>query len=210
MDNQNYVIGIARGFGSGGKEVASRVAKSLGIHCYENRILTMASQMTGIDESEYVNADERLKDGYLVSKIRELPRSLHFIPVDRKFTSNESLFAQQVKIMHQLVEEEPCVIVGKCADYVFRDYTRSVFVYIEASRASCVERTMAKMNVDEAEANRIISTTDKYRADYYKYYTNGGYWTNPINYDMTLNVDRVGIDGCVDLITEYTRKKLQL
>ena len=205
---ENFIITVARGFGSGGKEVAAKLAKSLGIHCYENRILVLASQLTGLDESAYVQADENLQGSYLLRRLQEIPRAMHFIPVDRDFTSNSQLFAHQTKIIRQLAKTESCVIVGKCADFVLRDHPRVISVYIEASRPSCVERTMKKMGVSEHEANRIITRTDKYRADYYKFYTGGNDWTNPINYDFTLNSDKVGIEGCVEMIRHYLSMKL--
>ena len=205
---ENYVVTVARGFGSGGKEVASKLAKALAIRCYENRILTLASQLTGLDESAYVNADERLEGNYLVNSLRTLPRAMHFIPVDRDFTSNHSLFEHQARIIRELVKDESCVIVGKCADFVLQDHPRKISVYIEASRPSCVARTMEKMGVSERDANYIISRTDKYRAEYYKFYTRGGDWTSPLNYDLILNSDKAGIQGCVDVILHYIRMKL--
>ena len=66
---------------------------------------------------------------------------------------------------------------------------------------------MDKMGVTEDEAHKLIEKTDKYRADYYKYYTQGGYWTNPVNYDMTLNSARVGRERCVDVIEDYMKRK---
>ena len=66
---------------------------------------------------------------------------------------------------------------------------------------------MENMGVTEETANATIEHTDKYRADYYKYYTKGKSWTNPINYDMTLNSERIGIDGCVEVIKEYLKIK---
>ena len=82
-----------------------------------------------------------------------------------------------------------------------------VSVYVEAPRDFCVKRTMEHMGVTEETANATIAHTDKYRADYYKYYTHGNYWTNPVNYDMTLNSEKVGIDDCVKIIKEYLKIK---
>lgn len=95
------------------------------------------------------------------------------------------------------------MIVGKCADYVLKDRKNVVSIYIEAPRAFCLERTMQRMKVSADVAAATIENTDKYRADYYKYYTKGNYWTNPVNYDMTLNSEKVGIAGCVKMIEEY-------
>ena len=63
------------------------------------------------------------------------------------------------------------------------------------------------MNVTEEEAHKLISETDKYRAAYYKYYTGGNYWTNPVNYDMTLDSEKVGISDCVKIIIDYLKLK---
>ena len=94
-------------------------------------------------------------------------------------------------------------LVGKCADYVLRDKQNVVSIYIEAPRAFCVERTMEHMGVTEEVANATIDRADKFRADYYKYYTHGNYWTNPVNYDMTLNSEKIGIEDCVKVIEKY-------
>ena len=201
---ERFVVTFARGFGSGGKEIASMLAKDLGIHCYENRILTLASQMSGLDEKLFLDINERVRgNGGFTSFLRGLPRSRQYIARNEKFVSDDRLFEYQSQIIHNLADQESCVIVGKCADYVLRDRQNVVSIYIEAPRAFCLERTMQKMKVSADVAAATIENTDKYRADYYKYYTHGNYWTNPVNYDMTLNSEKVGIERCVKVIEEY-------
>lgn len=201
---EKFVVTFARGFGSGGKEIASMLAKDLGIHCYENRILTLASQMSGLDEKLFLVINERVRgNGGFTSFLRGLPRSRQYIARNEKFVSDDRLFEYQSQIIHNLADQESCVIVGKCADYVLRDKQNVVSIYIEAPRAFCLERTMQKMKVSADVAAATIENTDKYRADYYKYYTHGNYWTNPVNYDMTLNSEKVGIERCVKVIEEY-------
>ncbi|WP_035777982.1 cytidylate kinase-like family protein [Butyrivibrio sp. AE3004] len=201
---ENFVVTFARGFGSGGKEIASRLAKDLGIHCYENRILTLASQLSGLDENIFNEVNEKIreKDGFSAF-LKGLPRSKSYIARNEKFVSDDRLFEYQSQIIRDLAEKESCVIVGKCADYVLRDKKNVVSVYIEAPRAFCVQRTMENMGVTEAVAHATIERTDKFRSDYYKYYTKGNYWTNPINYDITLNSERVGIENCVKTLEQY-------
>lgn len=203
---ENYVVTFARGFGTGGKEIASRLAKELGIHCYENRILTLASQMSGLNESLFEEVNEKIRgNGGFANFLRGLPRATSYIARNEKFVSDDVLFDYQKKIIENLADTESCVIVGKCADWVLRGRNNVVSVYIEAPRAFCVERTMEHMGVTEEVANATIAHTDKYRADYYEYYTKGNCWTNPVNYDMTLNSERVGIEGCVELVKDYLR-----
>lgn len=204
----NFVVTFARGFGTGGKEIASKLAKDLGIHCYENRILTLASQMSGLDEKLFEEVNEKIRaNGSFASFLKGLPRSRQYITRNEKFVSDDVLFDYQKKIIENLADTESCVIVGKCADWVLRGRDNVVSVYVEAPRDFCVKRTMENMGVTEETANATIEHTDKYRADYYKYYTKGKSWTNPINYDMTLNSERIGIDGCVEVIKEYLKIK---
>lgn len=204
----NYVITIARGFGSGGREIASQLADELNIHSYENRILTLASQMTGYDEHLFKEADENLQGSLWGSRLRELPKRFAPFAHEKKFISNPQLFAYQKKIIEGLADTESCIIVGKCADHILKERDNVVSVYIEAPRAYCLKKVMARMNVTEEEAHRLISKTDQYRADYYKFYTNGNYWTNPVNYDITINAQRVGQANCIELIIECLRLKL--
>lgn len=204
----NYVITFARGFGTGGKEIASKLAKELGIHCYENRILTLASQMSGLDEKLFSEVNEKVRtSGGFSSFLKGLPRSKQYISRNEKFVSDDTLFEYQKKIIENLADTESCVIVGKCADWVLRGRDNVVSVYIEAPRDFCIKRTMEHMGVTEETANATIEHTDKYRADYYKYYTHGNYWTNPVNYDLTLNSEKVGVDNCVKVIKEYLKIK---
>ena len=207
-EQEHFVVTFARGFGSGGKEIASKLAKELGIHCYENRILTLASQMSGLDEEIFREVDEKIRNkGGFASFLRGLPKAKSYIARNEKFVSDDKLFEYQSKIIENLAETESCVIVGKCADYVLRGNPRVVSVYIEAPRAFCLKRTMEKMGVTEEVAAATITQTDKFRADYYEYYTGGNYWTNPVNYDITLNSEKVGIEGCVDMVKHLLKLK---
>ena len=205
---KNYVITFARGFGTGGKEIASKLAKELGIHCYENRILTLASQMSGLNEQLFQEVNEKVRsNGGFSSFLKGLPRANSYIARNEKFVSDDTLFDYQKQIIENLADTESCVIVGKCADWVLRGRDNVVSIYIEAPRDFCVKRTMAHMGVTEEVANATIAHTDNYRADYYKYYTHGNYWTNPVNYDLTLNSEKVGIENCVKTIKAYLEIK---
>lgn len=206
----NYTITIARGFGSGGREIAGKLADILGIHSYENRILTLAAQYSGRDENDFVEVDEKLRGGYLRHQISNLQKRLTPHPEIQKFTSDNRLFHFQEMIIRELARTENCIIVGKCADYVLKDCDHVLSVYIEATRPFCLKRVMDRMNVSEEEAHRLIEKTDKYRADYYKYYTGGKNWKNPVNYDLTLNSGRLGDEGCINIILAALQEKLKV
>jgi len=156
------------------------------------------------DEKLFQAVNEKIRDnGGFSSFLKGLPRARNYIARNEKFVSDDKLFECQSDIIRNLAETESCVIVGKCADYILRDKPNVVSVYIEAPRAFCLKRTMDKMGVTKEVAAATIEKTDKFRADYYKYYTHGNYWTNPVNYDMTLNSEKVGVEDCVKIIKQY-------
>jgi len=205
----NYVITIARGFGSGGKQVGLALSRDLGIPCYESQILALASEYSGINQNKFVKVDEKLPLPLsFLPKLKGAPNTDHLMtPQDKKFVSAKNLFNIQTKIIRELAEKESCIIIGKCANFILRDLKNVISVYIEAPRAYCLANVMEKMDATEEEANRLITETDKYRAAYFKYYTRGRVWTDPVLYDMTLNSERVGIEKCVKLIKEYINIK---
>ena len=202
---QNYIVTIARGFGSGGKEIGTKLGLRLGIPCYEREILTMASQKNNIDESLFVDKDEKLKGNYIVNWLRKNPSIYICEPQENDFVSDNNLFQLQAELIRDLAETQSCIIVGKCADDILKDYRNVISVYVEAPRDACVKSICSKMYVSEERANQLIRKTDKYRANYYNYYTGGKEWTNPVNYDLVLNSDRAGRDNCVEILSSYLR-----
>lgn len=197
---ERYAITIARGFGSGGRTLSFKLAEELGIQSYENRILTLAAQYSGYEEHEFVEVNERLRGGYIGSKLRELQKHLAPIPQMEMFASDDRLFEIQSEIIRNLVAEENCIIVGKCADHILKDYDNVLSVYVEAPRVYCRSRVMEDMGVTSAEADQLINKTDRYRAEYYKYYTGGKQWDDPTNYDLVLNSARLGERKCIEMI----------
>ena len=205
----NFVITIARGFGSGGKQIGLALSKQLGIPCYESQILSMASNYSGINKDLFFQVDEKLRGYHLIKRLMKSANKDDIVePTDRSFISDVNLYNIQAKIIKELAKQQSCIIIGKCANHLLRDYENTVSVYIEAPRAFCVKNVIERLGFTEEEAHRMIYQTDRYRADYYKYYTGGETWTNPVLYDMTLNSDRMGMDKCTELIIQYLKIKL--
>ena len=136
---KKFVITIARGFGSGGKMIASMVARELGIARHEHDILTMAAAKSGYDRKKFAEADEKLVKSSLLSALSE------------SFVPNDVLFKHQSNVIRELADKESCVIVGKCADYVLRDRENVFSFYIEAKREFCLKNVMNKMDITELE-----------------------------------------------------------
>ena len=205
--SKNYVITIARGFGSGGKEIASKIGEKLGIPVYEKQILEMASEYSGLSEEMFLRVDEKIRGSMITNALSKFTFPKNVTPQSKKFECDINLFNIQAEIIRELARKVSCVIIGKCADYVLEEFDNVGSFYVEAPRWACLDSIMRKMGVSEKEAVELITRTDKYRADYYKFYSGGNYWTNPVNYDLTLNSARVGRDKCADVIIDYMKRK---
>ena len=200
-----FVVTFARGFGTGGKAIASQLAKDLGIHCYENRILTLASQLSGLDENVFQEVNEKMREtGGFTSFLRGLPRSKSYITRNEKFVSDDKLFEYQSQIIRDLAEKESCVIVGRCADYVLKENPNVVSVFIHADKKFCLERAVERNSMTEKEMQKYSEKTDRFRGDFYRYHT-GNEWADARNYDLCLNSGKLGFQKCVEEIKSYIK-----
>ncbi|MBO4980722.1 MAG: cytidylate kinase-like family protein [Lachnospiraceae bacterium] len=206
---EHYVITIAREFGSGGKEIGVKAGELLGIPCYEKEIMTKASEYSGLKEELFENVDERLRGNILAKKLLRVPKEYVVEPVGKTFTSDDNLFHIQAEIIEELYKTESCIIVGKCADSVLIRRWNTISVFIGAPFRDCVHSIMERMKVPEAKAQKLVKETNKYRADYYKYYTRGKDWKDPMNYSLYLNSAKVGRDMCAQIIADYARAKFK-
>ena len=130
-------------------------------------------------------------------------------PSQKDFVSDVNLFNIQAEIIKELAKTESCIIIGKCANHILKEYENVISVYVEAPRRACRATIMERLDVTAQEADQMIYQTDKYRADYYSYYTGGGKWTDPVAYDITLNSERLGYDDCAELIAQLKAIKLE-
>ncbi len=195
----NFVITIARGYGSGGRQIGKKLAEELGIRMIDRELLQMASSESGISEELFALADEKLKKkapfGGAVRKYTgEILR-----PEDQEFISDENLFNYQARVLVFLACKESFIAIGRAADYVLRDFPNVLSVNIQAPYEDCVRSITKRFMMSDREAEKAVKNIDKYRAGYYKYYT-GKDWKDPANYDICLNSSRLGREKCVNVI----------
>lgn len=197
---QKTVITIARSYGSGGRTLGKVLAKRLGVNCYDRELLRMASDESGINEALFGQADERLKKSPLLAIIKREPYKGGIIrPESADFVSDDNLFNYQAKVIKELAAQESCIIIGRCADYILKDEPDVTRLYFYAPLADCISRVMNQVGLSEKEAVKRIEKTDKYRADYYKYYT-GNDWNDTRNYDACLNTSSMDYDKLADVV----------
>ena len=198
----NYVITIAREYGSGGRTIGKRLAKELGWDYYDRELLRMASDESGINEELFAKADETVKRTSLFKAARAAFTG-GVIPPDREdFISNENLFRYQAKIIRELASTRSCVIIGRCANYILQDMENVVNIYVHASFDKCTETVMDMFGMTREAAEKKIRDTDKRREDYYRYFT-GHSWKNADYYDLCLDSFRLGWDKCLALVKAY-------
>ncbi len=200
---EKLIITIARQYGSGGKTIGHMLAKELGINCYDRELMRMASDESGISEGLFGKADEKLKSSPLFRITKNVYKGQLIPPESDEFTSNDNLFNYQAKVIRDLAEEESCVIIGRCADYILKEYDNVLSVFVHGSPEFCVKNARERLGYDsDKEVEKFIAKTDKYRADYYNYYT-GRQWYDARNYDLCLDASKLGFEGCVEEIKAY-------
>ena len=199
---EKVVITIARQYGSGGRTIGQMLSEELGIPYYDKELLKKASEDSGIHERLFAGADEKLKNSPLLRITKKVYQGQLIPPESGGFTSMENLFNYQAKVIKELAEEESCIIIGRCADYVLRDYDNVLSVFVHAPEAYCIEQAKAKLSMPDKEIRKYIQKTDKERAEYYKHYT-GPEWTDARNYDLCLDSSKLGMQKCIEEIKAY-------
>ena len=202
--NNKVVITIARQYGSGGRTVGEMLSKDMGIHYYDKELIKLASEESGINERLFVNADEKIKMTKLFKMVKNIYTGQLIPPESDDFVSDKNLFNYQAKVIKNLAEEESCVIVGRCADYVLKDYGNVLSVFVHAPKDYCMGQAAKKVSMPSKELEKYIAKIDKRRADYYKFYT-GREWTDARNYDLCLDSSKLGFERCVEEIKAYIK-----
>ena len=166
--------------------------EELNINYLVKELAKLASEDSGIHEGLFGITDEKVKHSLFQRK--------------SGLTSEESLFAFQADTIRRLAQNESCIIVGRCADYVLKGYPNVVRLFIYAEKEACIREVVERFRLSEKEAARKIETIDKERSAYYKYHT-GRDWENAMNYDLCLNSGELGLKKCVQIVRGYMKVK---
>lgn len=187
----NRIITISREFGSGGRTIGKEVAKELGIPCYDSQIIAEIAEKSGFAPDYVEKTGENSSGGFL-----SLLSGRAFGP-----NNGDYLWQVQCRIIVKLAEEGPCVIVGRCADYVLRGKADCLKVFIHADLAYRADRIVKVYGEKDESPEQRIKDKDRRRAAYHRFYTDMK-WGRAENYDVTLNSGTLGIDKCVRIIKE--------
>lgn len=190
----NRIITISREFGSGGRTVGKETAAKLGVPCYDYELIERVARESGFAK-EYV-----AEQGEYASHGSWIGNALLSAQYSKSMSNQDSLWLAQRKVVCELAEKGPCVIVGRCADYILRDRADLLKVFIHADIAKRAER-IVKLYGESSEApERRLKTKDKRRSAYYRYYTDME-WGDAKNYHVALDSGVLGIETCVEIIS---------
>lgn len=206
MGDRRLIVTIGRQYGSGGSEIGKRLAKELGLHCYDKEILRMNSNESGIKESYFHLADERAGNRLLYKIISGLTPEMGAPSFGSDLVSADNLFRFQSEVIRKLAAEESCVMIGRCADYILEGTEGLVRIFLYADMEDRAERIRSKNLYEANDVIKNIKRIDKERRDYHRYYT-GRSWEDVANYDLMLNTSSLGVTGTVEAIKDYIRRR---
>ena len=200
----NAIITIAREYGSGGHLLGERLAKELGLKLYDREFIRMAAQRSGIDEQYIVKNEQSIPSFWLkciLSKNSEQP-------VEASLSADDLLFVSESRIVQELATQGPCIIVGRCADFVLKDHPKAVKVFCYTDLESTTIRCVNDYGIPQEEAEAEIRRINRNRIHHYEYYT-GQKWGEPHHYHLMLNTGSIGMETACRLVKEVYQSMIQ-
>lgn len=199
------VITISRQYGSGGREIGEKLAKELGIPFYDGEIITRAAKESGFSEKAFDRAEEKATNSLLYSIAMGMNAyGTHDLGYSN-LSIDDRIYLAQAEVIRKVASEGPCVIVGRCADYILKDHKEVVNIFIWADINERVKRATSIYSLPEHKAEENIIKIDKRRANYYNYHANEK-WGKVENYHLSIKSNYSGIDNAVECIKMFILK----
>ncbi|MGI5985974.1 MAG: cytidylate kinase-like family protein [Clostridiales bacterium] len=197
------VITISREFGSGGRTIARMVAERLGYAFYDKALVERIAKESGYSEDfiERRGEDATSTSSFLFNLARSGSGGYEGVS-----GISDKLYVIQHNLIKRLPEEGPCVIVGRCSDYILKDFEDSLHVFIYADTQFKADRIVRLYGEREDLPEKRLEEKDKKRKVYYKNYT-GRVWGMSTNYDISLNSGKIGVENCADIIVDLATRR---
>lgn len=202
----NLVITIGRQFGSGGSEVGKMVAEKMGIKLYDKELINLAAKQSGLSEHILEDYDEKPTNSFLYSLslgAYSLDSAIAGVP---NMPIVDKVFMVQSQIIREIAEKEPCVIIGRCAESVLKEHDSLLSVFIHSDIENRIDRICNEKGITRAAAADLIKKTDKKRASYHNYFSEGR-WGDAAAYDICLD-SKMGIEHIARIIQYCAENKL--
>lgn len=194
------IITVSRQFGSGGRTIAKAVAKRLGLPYYSKDLVDRIAERSGFSPEfvQEIGEYASVTNSFLFN----IAVAAHTIgATGDTMSASDKLYVCQSNMIKELAEEGPCVIVGRCADYILRDRDDVLNVFIHADNEHRAARVLAHYGENGTPINKRLADKDARRKVYYKHYTNRN-WGEANNYHICLNSGLIGVEKCIDIICD--------
>lgn len=201
---QHVIITIAREYGSGGHLLGEMLSKELGIKLYDKEFIHLVAEKSGINE-QYIKKNEQSIPSFWLKCVlgKNSEQSL-----ERSLSSDDVLFVAESKIIQELAEKGPCIIVGRCADFVLRDYPNLIKVFCYSDLKSACVRCVQEYGVSEEKAESEIKRINHNRIAHYEYYT-GEKWGEPHHYNLMINTGSIDLSVACNLIKSIYKNRIK-
>lgn len=201
---QQVIITIAREYGSGGHLLGEMLSKELGIKLYDKEFIHLVAEKSGINE-QYIKKNEQSIPSFWLKCIlgKNSEQSL-----ERSLSSDDVLFVAESKIIQELAEKGPCIIVGRCADFVLRDYPNLIKVFCYSDLRSACVRCVQEYGISEEKAESEIKRINHNRITHYEYYT-GEKWGEPHHYNLMINTGSIDLSVACNLIKSIYKNRIK-
>lgn len=211
MENkEKFVIVLGRQFGCGARVIGKKLAARFGIPYYDKELLHEAAKSRGVNTEIFEASDERSPTmmSSLWSFNIGFGATSYFMGTNA-MSNNDDIYKAQSEVMKCLADKGPCLIVGRTADYILRDCTNVISIFLHATLDDRINRIIDRGDCEsENDARDMALKNNKLRASYYSFYTDSQ-WGDAATYDLTVNVSALGVDRCVDLIEDYVKMRLE-
>jgi hypothetical protein len=204
---KNIIINVGRQLGSGGHDIGRMLALDFQAKYYDRELLNLAAKESGFSEKFFEQNDE--KKGFLKGLFNMQTSHISGGSMYKTNFSQESLFQFQSDAIIKAAKEGPCVFVGRCADYILRDFPNTVNIFITASMKYRIAQVMNKQHMNAEEARKFIESKESKRAAYYNYYT-GKKWGAAESYDLCIDSSILGLTDTEKIIAAFIRKRFDL
>lgn len=200
------VITLGRQLGSNGRIIGKALAEKLGYKFYDKELLARMAKDSRFSERFLEEMDEKPTSSLLYSLAVGVQSGHGIYYPHNEMLSNSNVFRAQAELIRTIASEGPCIIVGRCADYVLSEHPYLIKLFLHASPETRARNVMERDGLSEKEARSLISKADKRRASYYNFYTNNT-WGHVNNYNLCLDTESFSKDACVDFLYSYVKEK---
>ena len=204
---KHIIINVGRQLGSGGHDIGRMLALDFQAKYYDRELLNLAAKESGFSEKFFEQNDE--KKGFFKGLFNMQTSHISGGSMYKTNFSQESLFQFQSDAIIKAAKEGSCVFVGRCADYILRDFPNTVNIFITASMEYRIAQIKNKQHMDSDEARRFIESKESKRAAYYNYYT-GKKWGAAESYDLCIDSSILGLMETEKIIAAFIRKRFEL